>query len=49
MRKKGAFACGSSTGIVICQGEVVNQELRMSAIGTKQTFQHLTIYVRYWG
>jgi hypothetical protein len=21
----------------------------MSAIGTKQTFQHLTIYFRYWG
>jgi hypothetical protein len=40
---------GSSTGIAMCQGEVVNQELRMTDFGTKQTFQPMRVYVRYWG
>jgi hypothetical protein len=40
---------GSSTGIAMCHIAVVIQKQRMSAYGTKQTFQPMGIYVRFRG
>jgi hypothetical protein len=40
---------GSSTGIVMCQGEVLVDDPPMSAYGTKQTFQPMWVYVRFRG
>jgi hypothetical protein len=40
---------GSSKGIAMCQIAVIIQELLLSAIGTKQTFQPTPIDVSFQG